>query len=381
MLCVKAMNNRITFPELVRLVAEAAHTSQRVSELFLKELFATIQQTLLQGEDVTVKGLGTFKVVKSSARRSVDVNSGDTIDLPEASRISFTPDKQLAQAVNAPFAHFETIILDDDITEQMLAQFDNPEPTPVPAPVPEQEPESIPEPEPVPEPDSAPVPEAEPVPPVVPINPIPETPPPFRVKQPEPVPVPEPQPEPVPEPTPEPVPEPEPATEPEPVTEPEYIAEPTVAVDDSEERIHSHGKSMFLKGLCAGVAAMLVLGGIIWGVTGFHRVDTPAVASDTIAQAVDTIVQPAEPEPESKPVVTDTCTNTMFLSRIAQKHYGKADFWVYIYKENQSIISDPNRVPPGTVVVIPPAEKYGIDPNNPESVDKARRLSYELFAR
>ena len=53
------MNNKVTFPELVEQVAQYANTSKRMSELFLKELFATISQSLIDGESVKVKGIGT----------------------------------------------------------------------------------------------------------------------------------------------------------------------------------------------------------------------------------------------------------------------------------------------------------------------------------
>ena len=62
------MNNKVTFPELVEQVAQYANTSKRMSELFLKELFATISQSLIDGESVKVKGIGTFKLTEVSPR-------------------------------------------------------------------------------------------------------------------------------------------------------------------------------------------------------------------------------------------------------------------------------------------------------------------------
>ena len=74
----------------------------------------------------------------------------------------------------------------------------------------------------------------------------------------------------------------------------------------------------------------------------------------------------------------DTVTERQFLTKIAAKHYGNADFWVYIYEENRSIIKNPNTIAPGTKVVIPPASKYGIDKNNPESLRAARKKIQEI---
>ena len=66
------MNTKITFVELVDLLSEATSTTDRVCELFLRELFSTISQTLIKGRPVTVKGIGEFKVVESATRKDAD---------------------------------------------------------------------------------------------------------------------------------------------------------------------------------------------------------------------------------------------------------------------------------------------------------------------
>lgn len=127
------MNNKVTFPELVEQVAQYANTSKRMSELFLKELFATISQLLIDGESVKVKGIGTFKLTEVSPRKSVDVNTGEEIEIPGHKKLSFAPDKDMEEAINQPFMHFETEILDDDVTDDQLAAIDAGVPTEAPA--------------------------------------------------------------------------------------------------------------------------------------------------------------------------------------------------------------------------------------------------------
>lgn len=127
------MNNKVTFPELVEQVAQYANTSKRMSELFLKELFAIISQSLIDGESVKVKGIGTFKLTEVSPRKSVDVNTGEEIEIPGHKKLSFAPDKDMAEAINQPFMHFETEILDDDVTDDQLAAIDAGVPTEAPA--------------------------------------------------------------------------------------------------------------------------------------------------------------------------------------------------------------------------------------------------------
>lgn len=124
------MNNKITLPEIVDLVAQATNSSKRVSELFLKELFATITQTLADGDSVKVKGLGTFKLTEVSPRKSVNVNTGEAIEIPGHNKLTFIADKELADAVNTPFAQFDTVVLDDGVTDEALRAIDNGDPVP-----------------------------------------------------------------------------------------------------------------------------------------------------------------------------------------------------------------------------------------------------------
>ena len=119
------MNKKLTFPELAELLSAATNTSKRMSELALREMFALISSKLVDGESVKIDGLGVFKVTEVSPRRSVNVNTGETIEIPGHGKISFVPDKRLAEAVNAPFASFESVVLDDDVTAEMLTAIDS----------------------------------------------------------------------------------------------------------------------------------------------------------------------------------------------------------------------------------------------------------------
>ena len=118
------MNSKITFNELAELLAEATNTPKRVSDLYLKELFATIAQALVDGDSVTINGLGEFSLNYVAPRKSMDVNTGQEIEISGHNRVIFTPDKALANDINAPFAEFETIELSDDFTQEKLDAID-----------------------------------------------------------------------------------------------------------------------------------------------------------------------------------------------------------------------------------------------------------------
>lgn len=356
------MKNKVTLPELIAKVATATSTTKRMSELFLRELFATITHALENGENVSIKDVGQFKIS----------DSGGSHD------IIFKPSKRLAEMLNQPFDAFVPIELDDDVDDEMLSMLSgdatieasSSESIDMPS---EHEPAEL-----IPHPfttqstevadegncddaDAAEGPVAEPA-----LNEqehlsgavvaSPENAgtgseaPTARVVQP---------------------------------TTDGTTVDSSQATDDrshnSDEASANASKMQFYKGIATGAIGMLLIGLVAWLIMRPSQVaDEVAPATDTTS-TINTDSVAAEPEPVK--LVTDTTSATMYLSRIAKKHYGKAEFWVYIYEENKSLIKDPNNIPPGTIVVIPPAEKYGIDANSTESVEAAKRKSFELFSK
>ncbi|MDR1182653.1 MAG: HU family DNA-binding protein [Bacteroidales bacterium] len=69
------------------------------------------------------------------------------------------------------------------------------------------------------------------------------------------------------------------------------------------------------------------------------------------------------------------------LLSIAQTYYKNRIFWVYIYEENKDKIGkDYDNISAGDRIVIPAPKKYGIDPDNPESIAKAKELERVIHA-
>ena len=102
------------------------------------------------------------------------------------------------------------------------------------------------------------------------------------------------------------------------------------------------------------------------------------------------ILEQSAPEPEAEPTVPtqpsdkkvyDTITKTRYLTTMAKDHYGNYHLWPYIYKENEKILGHPDRIRPGTKVVVPPLSKYGVNPDNKADIDKAKKLGNEIYAR
>jgi len=106
--------DKISSQEIVDLVASKASVSKRAAEEFLKMMITTIEDALLAGESVKIKGFGTFKLQWNEPRKSVNVQTGEDIVIEGYYKVGFAPDSSLKNLVNEPFAHLEPVTLDDD---------------------------------------------------------------------------------------------------------------------------------------------------------------------------------------------------------------------------------------------------------------------------
>lgn len=406
------MNRTIALPALVAELARTNNCADETASEFLHALARVVSKGLAEDGTVTVSGIGIFKI----------------IDKPGGPEVDFLPDAELAAEVNAPFSLFEPVELaagvsaaDLDMETATVTETAGVPNTPAPA-----ETEGTPAP-------AAPV-IHEPVKPEVPAGmpPVPaavadtvaDTSAPETEPEPETETVPEPQREPETEPQPAPAPEPEPIPTPQPAPKPRTINETysqttrtyTAATHEPvrEERIvkvvdRRPNRSTVALAAVIALVAGLVIGYLAYDWLNFNgprnveisaekvnvhpsvpvvfETDTTAtevVPADTArnaaAAAENRAAQTAPAETAKAPaIVTDTVGGRRYLSVIARQHYGKDIFWVYIYEDNKDRISNPNNVPEGLVVVIPPAEKYNIDPASKESVHAAERKANEIM--
>jgi nucleoid DNA-binding protein len=104
--------DKISSQEMVEQIAAKLSVSKRVAEEFLKSLFAEIEETLLKGEPVKIKNLGTFKMQWNEPRKSVNVQTGEVFTIEGYNKVSFTPDSDLKEAVNEPYSHLDPVELD-----------------------------------------------------------------------------------------------------------------------------------------------------------------------------------------------------------------------------------------------------------------------------
>lgn len=113
---------KIFIADLAKVLVEKHGVSMSTAQLFLDSIVECIQDGLSDDGFAKIKGLGTFKLVGVDARESIDVNSGERRLIDSHQKVSFVPDNSMKELVNKPFAHFETVVLNDGIDTDTLAR-------------------------------------------------------------------------------------------------------------------------------------------------------------------------------------------------------------------------------------------------------------------
>lgn len=111
------MDKKILLQNLADTLAERTGVTKRKAEAFVRSFFEVTEEGLTNDSIVKVKNFGTTKLVNVSDRESVNINTGERFQIEGHAKISFTPDAFFRDLVNRPFAHFTTIVLDDDVEE------------------------------------------------------------------------------------------------------------------------------------------------------------------------------------------------------------------------------------------------------------------------
>ena len=390
------MNEKITLQDLVELLSEKNDMTKKNADAFLRCMFDLIEEALTNEKYVKIKGLGTFKLTEVDSRESMNVNTGERIEIQGHTKISFTPDTTMKELINKPFSHFETVVLNDgveledtpfdvepkveEMADEMVEKIIE-EPQVEVEPVVEDKVEVAEEPvvspvvdEPIPVEEVLESVEEEPKEVEASVVEDPEVPEPVVIEE-KPVEVEE---------------------KVEPVEEEisEEVSIPEEKVEEKPEIFipeapRAENKTTFkvLIGIIV-VLLLIILFGVYWIFFRQEKVDTnweytapvketasvvqveeqQAVKEDTLLVSEDTmVVQPVQEEqtmvlPEdvvyeiTGTITTLTLEPGQTLVKLALKYYGSKNFWPYIVQHNPDVIKDADRVPKGATIKIPKLE-------------------------
>ena len=364
-------SKKISLQELTDTIVAQSGVTKRFTESFLRELVQVIQEYLEKDGVVKVKGLGTFKLIWNEPRKSVDVSTGTSIVLPGHYKVTFTPDAEVKEKINAPYSHLDTVMGAAEIltpAEELEDDLDEPE---------IEEPLVV-EPE---------VQESVAVEPEVIVQPIAE----------------------------------EPKAKEEPVVVPFKVKEnevdtPTVAEEPNEVAPTPNTETPIApKRRKWWVAVVIIMLLALLGAAGFYwrnviipqrnvmppaaikspvvvvRIDTideviaDTLAIDSVMQQPDTVVAPVKELTLENYTYQDalnapvremvTVIDGSRLTMIALRAYGHKAFWVYVYDANRNVLNSPNAVEKGMQLVIPDLPLSIVNPKSRLCIEKASELA------
>lgn len=86
--------------ELVEKVAEGASLTKADAERAINALVDAVSGALVEGDKVSLKGLGTFEVRERKARTGINPRTRETIEIPASKVPAFKASSTLKDAVN-----------------------------------------------------------------------------------------------------------------------------------------------------------------------------------------------------------------------------------------------------------------------------------------
>lgn len=118
-------NDKCLLQDLAERLTMRSNIPQKQIDSFLKLFFEMIEEVLNKESIVKIKGFGTFKLVTVDKRESININTGERIAINSHSKIVFTPENSLKEYINRPFAHFQTVVLNEGTDIAEMENLDN----------------------------------------------------------------------------------------------------------------------------------------------------------------------------------------------------------------------------------------------------------------
>ena len=85
--------------ELISRVAGRTSITKTNTGIILNAIIDEIEAAVQNGEEVIIKGFGSFKIQEVKARKGRNIHAGTTIEIPAHRKVKFTPGKELSDKV------------------------------------------------------------------------------------------------------------------------------------------------------------------------------------------------------------------------------------------------------------------------------------------
>lgn len=359
-------NDKLTWTELRKAVAEYANTSEQEAGQFLNALLEGVVEGLKTDKQVKIKGLGSFSLKAVAPRKSVNIATGETFTIEGYNKLTFSAESMLKESVEKR--------LEQPKTEAVMAEINN---DPIKK-LGEQATEIVDILAELGQAVNKPSLEEEEVleVPTVLKEEIEET-------------TEEPAPEPIDEPIEEAVEEPEEQVVEEPAEE--VVEEPIKEEPTQEPTCKPTCKCH--KWVCWVIGALLLLGivgtGVYFRATLMQWWQCMQDCQPTTEEVtvVEEVVEVKELTLAEKPreyvnfIGIEQVGKDSRLAWIAYKYYAQKDLWVFIYEANRDIIKHPSHVREGQVIRIPELSEEYRNLYNPELKQLVDSLAVEYLKK
>ena len=113
-------NEKLTWTELRKAVAEMAGTSEQEATTFLNALIDAILVGLKEDQQVKVKGIGTFALKAMAARKSVNIATGEEFTIEGYNKLTFSAEASLKESVEKRLEAPQTVEAVKEVTADPL---------------------------------------------------------------------------------------------------------------------------------------------------------------------------------------------------------------------------------------------------------------------
>ena len=86
--------------DLVNKIAKEMNVSKQEAENGVNLFFSTIKEAILRGEEIELRGFGSFRFRQREARSGRNTRTGELVDVPPKKVLYFKPSKILKNMIN-----------------------------------------------------------------------------------------------------------------------------------------------------------------------------------------------------------------------------------------------------------------------------------------
>ncbi|HEK85981.1 MAG: HU family DNA-binding protein [Candidatus Saccharicenans sp.] len=88
--------------DLVEIVSKELNISKQEAELGVNLFFESIKEAILKGEEIEIRGFGSFRFRQRAPRSGRNPRTGQLVEVPPKKVLYFKPSKLLKEMLNQP---------------------------------------------------------------------------------------------------------------------------------------------------------------------------------------------------------------------------------------------------------------------------------------